>query len=210
MEKGNYPSNEVEPGVCRFDCNICKCNCQATFDQSKCNQISDGLRKNAEKAKPIVLLESWREGSCSLFFDYIKNNLDNYSVQEFQEVDSHSKNEIIKEIFEKTSINVLNHNLMQCNPNVMQGLQGIIPGCCTNVVVTPIAGGKKVSISIQQARKELKGQRKNPSEVPSLKNHTPPISNFVSNAGNCAHRNGLCHVAIDPHRETAAMMTGSH
>jgi hypothetical protein len=35
--------------------------------------------------------------------------------------------------------------------------------------VTPIAGGKKVSFSIQQARKELKGQKKSPPEVLSLK-----------------------------------------
>jgi hypothetical protein len=210
MEKGDVPSDEVEPGVCRFDCNICKCSCQATFDESKCNQISNCLRKNVEKAKPIVLLELQREGGYSLFFDYVKNNLDNYSVQEFHQVNSCSKNEIIQDVFTKTSIDILNDTLMQCNSSVMQGLQGIRPGCRTNVEVTPIAGGKKVSISIQQARKELKGQRKNLPEVPSLKDHTPPASNFVSNAGNCAHRNELCHVVNDPHRETAAMMTGSH
>jgi len=66
-----------------------------------------------------------------------------------------------------------------------------------------------VSISIQQARKELKGQRKNLLEMPSLENHTPPISKFVINAGNCAHRNCLSNVAIDPNRESAAMMSGS-
>jgi hypothetical protein len=91
----------------------------------------------------------------------------------------------------------------------MQGLQGIIPCCCTNVEATPVAGGKKVSISIQQARNELKGQKKSPPEVPSLKDHTPPASNFTSNAGNRVHRNGLSKVAINPCRETAAVMNGS-
>ena len=33
-------------------------------------------------------------------------------------------------------------------------------------------------MSIAAARMELKGQRKNPPEVPSLEDHTPPISNF--------------------------------
>ena len=64
-----------------------------------------------------------------------------------------------------------------------------------------------MSISIQQARKELKGQRKNPPEMPSLEDHTPPASNFVCNAGNRAHRNRLSRVVIDPHKETAAMTT---
>ncbi len=91
----------------------------------------------------------------------------------------------------------------------MQGLQGIIPHHCTNVEVTPVAGGKKVSISIQQARKELKGQKKSPPEVPSLEDHTPPTFNFMSNAGNRAHCNGLSKVAFNPCRETAAVMNGS-
>jgi hypothetical protein len=47
-------------------------------------------------------------------------------------------------------------------------------------------------MSYQQARKELKrqgqhGQRKNPAEIPSLDDHTPPASIFLKNAGNCAH-----------------------
>jgi hypothetical protein len=47
----------------------------------------------------------------------------------------------------------------------MWGLQGIIPGRRSNVEVTPVvAGGTKVSMSIAAARKELKGQRKNPPE----------------------------------------------
>ena len=64
-----------------------------------------------------------------------------------------------------------------------------------------------MSISIQQARKELKGQRKNPPEMLSLKDHKPPTSNFVCNAGNHAHRNRLSRVVIDPRKETAAMTT---
>ncbi len=207
-KEGDVP-DEIEPGVCRFDCSICKCNCQAAFEESKRNQISNGLWKNAEKGKPIKTAESKREGGWSLFFDYVKNNLDNYSVQEFQQVDSRSENEVIPDVFTNISIDVLHNTSIQCNPNFMRGLQGIIPGCCTNVEVTPVAGWKKVSISIQQARKELKGQKKSPPEVPSLEDHTPPASNFMSNAGNHAHRNGLRKVAINPCRETAAMMNGS-
>jgi len=91
----------------------------------------------------------------------------------------------------------------------MRGLQGIIPGRCSNVEVTPnVAGGTKVSMSIAAARKELKGQRKSPPEVPSLLDHTPPASNFISNTGNRAHQNGLSRVALDPRIESAAMVTG--
>ena len=122
-------------------------------------------------------------------------------------VDSRSKNEIIQDVFMKTSINALHNTSMQCTSNVMRGLQGIIPGHCTNVEVTPVAGGKKVSISIQQARKNLKGQRKNPPEMPSHEEYAPPTSNFVCNARNHAHSNWLSRVEIDPRRETAAMTT---
>ena len=65
-----------------------------------------------------------------------------------------------------------------------------------------------VSMSITAARKELKGQLKSPPEVPSLQDHTPPASNFLANAGNRAHRNGLCRVALDPRKESATMVTG--
>ena len=62
-----------------------------------------------------------------------------------------------------------------------------------------------------QARKEMMGKRKNSPEVPTLEDHTPPASKFISNAGNHAHRNGLSHIALDPRKESAAlMMIGSH
>ena len=98
---------------------------------------------------------------------------------------------------------------LQGNPYVMRGLQGIIPGRRSNVEITPVvAGGTKVSMSIAAVRKELKGQRKSPPEVPSLQDRTPPpASNFFRNAGNHAHRNGLSRVALDPREESAAMVT---
>jgi hypothetical protein len=209
MEKGD-PVEEVEPGVCRFGCAICGCSCQATFKESKRNQISNALRKNAEKgSKPIKRAESKREGGRSLYCDYVKNKLDNYAVRAFQQVDYRSKDEIVQDVFTKTSIDALHDTSLQSTPYVMRGLQGIIPRCRSNVEVTPaIAGGTKVSMSIAAARKELKGQRKNPPEVPSLEDHTPPASNFLSNAGNRAHRNGLSRVALVPCKESAAMVTG--
>ena len=66
---------------------------------------------------------------------------------------------------------------------------------------TLAGGGKKVSISIQQARKELKGcgaARKNPPEMPSFDDNTPPASNFLSNTGNRAHRNRLSSAPLHP------------
>ena len=84
----------------------------------------------------------------------------------------------------------------------MWGLQEIIPGRRTNIEMRTLAGGgKKVSISIQQARKELKGrgaERKNPPEMPSFNDNTPPTSNFLSNAGNRAHRNRLSSAPLQP------------
>ncbi len=77
-EKGN-PITDVEPGVCRFSCSISACACQATFEESKRNQISNALRRNAEKGKmSIKSSESKREGGRSLYHDYAMNKLDNY------------------------------------------------------------------------------------------------------------------------------------
>jgi hypothetical protein len=54
-----------------------------------------------------------REGGRSLFFDYVKNNLDNYTVRDFQDVDSCSKFEIVTDIATKTAINISNNTAMQ-------------------------------------------------------------------------------------------------
>jgi len=98
---------------------------------------------------------------------------------------------------------------MQCDPNVMRGLQEIIPGCRTNIEMRTLAGDeKKVSISIKQARKELKGRgatRKNPFEMPSFDDNTPPTSNFLSNAGNRVHHNRLSSAPLQP----VMLMTGT-
>jgi hypothetical protein len=86
-----------------------------------------------------------------------------------------SKDDIVQDVFTKTSIDAFHDTLLQCNPYAMRGLQRIIPGRRSNVEVTPnVAGGTKVSMSIAAARKELKGQLKSPPEVPSLQDHTPP------------------------------------
>jgi hypothetical protein len=82
-------------------------------------------------------------------------------------------------------------------------LQEIIPGRRTNIEMAPAGGGKKVSISIQQARKEMKmgrgdASRKDPPEKLSFNDHTPPPSKFLSNAGNRAHRNRLSSAPLRP------------
>ena len=127
-----------------------------------------------------------------LYHDYVMNKLDNYSVQEFQQVDSRSKDDISQDVFTKTSIDTFHDTLLQGNPYVMWGLQETIPGRRSNVEVTPnVAGGTKVNMSIAAARKELQGQQKSPPKVPSLQDHTHPTSNFLANAGNHSHCNGL-------------------
>jgi hypothetical protein len=165
-------------------------------------------RKEVQAHQDSRVTESQREGGRLLFFDYVKNNLDNYSVQEFQDVDSRSKFELVTDIATKTAINTSTHTAMQCNPHVMRGLQDIIPGRRMNIEMTPAGGGKKVSISIQQARMELKrhgAARKNPPEMPSFDDRTPVASNFLSNAGNRAHCNRLSSAPLHP----AMLMTGT-
>ena len=172
-------ADAVETRVCCFACDVCLCSCQATFMENKRHTIANGLKKNELKCKPVETRESQREGGRSLFFDYVRNNLDNYSVREFQDVDSRSELQIVTDITTKTAIEASSDTAMQCNPFVMRGLQEIIPGRRTNIEMAPAGGGKKVSISIQQARKEMKmghgdASRKDPPEKLSFNNHTPP------------------------------------
>ena len=102
MEEGELSADAVEPGICRFDCNVCQCSCQCTFVENKRHTIANALKKNAMKYKPIESRESQREGGCSLFFDYVRNNLDNYSIREFQDVDSCSEFELVNDIATQT------------------------------------------------------------------------------------------------------------
>jgi hypothetical protein len=81
-------ADAVETRVCRFACDVCLCSCQATFMENKRHTIANGLKKNELKCKPVETRKSQREGGRSLFFDYVRNNLDNYTVREFQDVDS--------------------------------------------------------------------------------------------------------------------------
>ena len=48
QEKGDAPA-EAEPGICRFECDVCMCSCQVTFDESKRHTIAKGMSKNAIK-----------------------------------------------------------------------------------------------------------------------------------------------------------------
>ena len=47
--------------------------------------------------------------------------------------------------------------------------------------------------------------RKNPPEMPSFNDNTPPASNILSNTGNCAHRNRLSSAPLQP----VMLMTGT-
>jgi len=35
MEEGELSADAAEPGVCRFDCDVCRCSCQCTFVENK-------------------------------------------------------------------------------------------------------------------------------------------------------------------------------
>ena len=206
MTIGEVPAVEVDPGLCRFDCDICRCSCQVIFDDNKRHTIANSLKKNAMKSTPIESREAQREGGRSIFFDYVKNSLDNNSVREYQDVDYRSEFDRISDVATKTAIAISNNTAMQCNPKVTRGLQELIRGRQTNIEMTPAGagGGRKVSMSISQARKELKGRsdgatRKDPPEtLQSINNYTPPDSNFGSNAGNRWHRNNLSSAQLHP------------
>ena len=143
MEEGELLADAAEPGVCRFDCDVCRCSCQCTFVENKRHTIANGLKKNAMKYKPIESRESQRECSWLLFFDYVRNNLDNYPIREFQDVNSRSEFKLVNNIATKKAINTSTHTAMQCDPIVMWCSQEIIPGRRTNIEMRTLAGDGK-------------------------------------------------------------------
>jgi hypothetical protein len=63
-----------------------------------------------------------------------------------------------------SAYDILNDVQLQANPHVMHGLQGIIPGCRMNIEMND-ASGRKVSMSIAQARNKFKGRRRGPGRI---------------------------------------------
>jgi hypothetical protein len=118
--KDNLPSIEVEPGVCLFHCPICKCNCQATFHENKHHAIANGLEKSAkQQTKPSKTRKSLNKGGRSLYFNYVKNVLDNNSIRELQDVDYRSKDEQANNAITTTAINFLGSSRLQADPYEM-------------------------------------------------------------------------------------------
>jgi hypothetical protein len=160
------------------------------------------LEKSA-KQQTSETLKSLNKGGCSLYFNYVKNALDNNSVREFhelQDVDYHSEDEQASDAITTTAINVLGSSRLQADPYVMCGLQDLIPGRHTDVTISD--GGKKVNILLTLARKQLmEGSKKMPELMPISSKHTPPYSNFVSNVDNRAWRNELSSEPMYPHQE---------
>ena len=201
--KDDAPSVEVELGVCQFDCPICKCNCQATFHKNKRHAIANGFVKSA-KHQTSETLKSLNKGGCLLYFNYVKNALDNNSVREFhelQDVDYRSEDEQASDAITTTAINVLGSSCLQADLYVMCGLQDLIPGRRTDVTISD--GGKNVNILLTQARKQLmEGSKKSlPELMPISSEHTPPYSNFVSNVDTLAWRNELSSEPMYSHQE---------
>ncbi len=152
------------------------------------------------------------KGGCSLYFNYVKNALDNTSIHEFQEVDYRSEDEQATDVITMTAIDVSGSSNFQADPHVMRGLQELIPGHRTNVTITN--GGKKVSMLLVQVRKQLKGhggegRKKNPLKLFSISEHPPPTSNFISNVSNRAWRSRLSPKPMDPHQEAARKTAAS-
>ena len=207
QEKGDAPA-EKEPGICRFECDICMCSCQVTFDESKRHTIAKGLLKNAINGGKNVSEKSCEARNAegrSLFFDYVKNNLHDRSIREYQGFDSRLNDDVSNDILVTTANDIYLNESLQSDAHVMQGLQDIIPGRRTTVSVTPAGGGNKVNVSLQQLKKELKGggKKKNPPEqLRAVSDHTPSGSVFISDVSNRAWRNQLSSVSMDPHGET--------
>ncbi len=196
----------MEPGLCRFKCEVCLCSCQARFNEDKRHTIVHSLFKSSKQEEKVSSksCESKNTEGWLLFIDYVKSSLHNNSVWEFQGFDSCPENE------------TGHHNKWEDSSRYKSdtGLAGYHSQLSYDCICDSGGWWDKEGESIQQqAREELAGQkgrgggqRKNPLEqlTVSLDDHTPLASKFVTNMSNRAWRNGLSSVTMDPHQETAA------
>jgi hypothetical protein len=162
--------------------------------------ISNAIMSKAQTASHETQ-ESLDKGGRTSFFNYKKKNtLNNNNVRKQQSADSCSRVDVLMDTATKTAIEVLHDDDIHVNPHVRCGLQGIIPGRRNMVSIR--TNGKKVSMSVVQARNEFKGQVKGQKKSPpELQSHTPPTSSFISNVSNRAYCNRLSNQAMDPRHE---------
>jgi hypothetical protein len=74
----------LEPCLCRFECDMCLCNCQATFNEDKQHTITKSLFKNSMQGEKVSskFCKSKNKEGCSLFFNFVKSSLHNNSIWE--------------------------------------------------------------------------------------------------------------------------------
>jgi hypothetical protein len=113
----------LEPCLCRFECDMCLCNCQATFNEDKQHTITKSLFKNSMQGEKVSskFCKSKNKEGCSLFFNFVKSSLHNNSVREFQWFDSHSENKMVSDVLTKTAVIVATNSDIQANAHVMRG-----------------------------------------------------------------------------------------
>ncbi len=129
--------------LCRIGRDVCHCVCQVTFDESRRYTISNAIMSEVQTASRETQ-ELLDKGGCTLFFNYIKNTLNNNIVCKQQSADSCSRVDVLMDTATKTAIEVLHDDDIHANPHVKCGLQGIIPGCRNMVSIH--TNGKKVSM----------------------------------------------------------------
>jgi hypothetical protein len=93
------------------------------FNESRGYTISNAIMSKV-KTTSCETQELLDEGGPTLFFNYIKNSLNNniLIVYERQSADSHSSIDVLMDTATKTAIEMLHDNDIHTNPHVWRGL----------------------------------------------------------------------------------------
>ncbi len=210
---------EQGPGVCGFDCMVCKCDCRCVFMQHSQQKIATGVmqvKKWLEDAKKIdsnggdALPEATRRTAWTEFVMLV---IKNCNIQESQPVNGRSLDKQLQDVASLAAMDAYLDLMMAQDANVSRGLWKVIlllrnaNYCADDGTMRPMMLAR-----VMAAEKHCGETEKYCGEVVSIVDHTPPPADFLrnSNTSNCVQQNRLdvpTAAAVAALTSTAALPT---
>ena len=121
------------PGVCRFDCVICDCNCRSVFMEHNGQKISTGVereKKQLEEAKKSEKTSGGdtlpKECGRTAWTEYLFSVMENRNVREHQHVGGRLTAKLHQDCGTLAAMNAFSNPTMVSDANVGRGFQMVI------------------------------------------------------------------------------------
>ena len=123
------------PGVCRFDCVICNCDCKCVFQEHNRQKIAVGIarektrleRQGKAAKKSGRSNPSPKETGRSAWTQLILTEIQNHNVREHQHTNARSSHELLQDVSTLSAIDAYSNPGMVADANVSRGLRTLVP-----------------------------------------------------------------------------------